>query len=88
MFSRADGRRLEIILEGTGSKYEGDLRGVILYATDASVLEGRVDEAGGTIQFGDLASSTYPPGPPAGLDDLGLAGTVEWVCSEYQAAWD
>ena len=86
--ARGDGRRLEISLEGTGSKYEGDLRGVILYATDASVLEGRMDDAGGNVRFGGLAASTYPPGPPAGLDDFGLAGTLEWVCSGYQAAWD
>ena len=86
--SRADGRRLEMTLEGMGSKYEGDLRGVILYATDASALEGRVNDAGGNVRFGDLAVSTFPPGPPTGLDDLGLAGTVEWVCGGYQAAWD
>lgn len=64
-----------------GSWYGEESRGVILYATDGSVLEGRMDDAGGNVRFADLAA---PPRLHAGLNDLGLAGTVDWVCSGYR----
>ena len=74
---RADGRELGIIVEGP----VGDPQETREYvATEASLLEGKFDDAGGSLRFAKLFAYPPPPGAPPWIRNLDLEGTLEWTC--------
>ena len=74
---RKNGVSLSIRVSGALVTDAGKPSTLGMQATEASTLESRFSNTGGSIRFGHLAAQT---GPDFNGDSMDLAGTLDWTC--------